>query len=88
NQYCLKMVGGPIGGFLADKTFKSSAKFLRMTFVLAIIGMIIFIMLPHETMNIYVGMVFTLGYGAIIFSQRAVFFAPIEEVGIPREISG
>ncbi|WP_442603131.1 MFS transporter [Paenibacillus sp. KN14-4R] len=88
NQYCLKMVGGPIGGFLADKTFKSPSKYLRITFVFAIIGMIIFMWLPHESMNIYVGMVFTLCYGAIIFSQRAVFFAPIEEVGIPREISG
>jgi len=88
NQYGLKMIGGPVGGLLADKKFKSSSKFLRFTFLLAIIGMIIFIMLPHETMNIYVGMAFTLGYGAIIFSQRAVFFAPIEEVGIPREISG
>ncbi|WP_368296865.1 hypothetical protein [Cytobacillus firmus] len=34
------------------------------------------------------GVTFTLAYGAIIFTQRAVFFAPIEEVGIPREISG
>lgn len=88
NQYGLKMVGGPLGGFLADKTFKSPSKYLRLAFVLSIIGMIIFIFLPHETMNVYVGMVFTLAYGAIIFTQRAVFFAPIEEVGIPREISG
>ena len=27
NQYCLKMVGGPIGGFIADKKCKSSAKY-------------------------------------------------------------
>lgn len=88
NQYGLKMVGGPLGGFLADKKFKSASKYLRLAFVLSIVGMIIFMMLPHESMNVYVGMVFTLAYGAIIFTQRAVFFAPIEEVGIPREISG
>jgi sugar phosphate permease len=88
NQYGLKMIGGPVGGFLADKKFKSASKYLRLAFVLSIIGMIIFMFLPHETMNVYVGMVFTLAFGAIIFTQRAVFFAPIEEVGIPREISG
>lgn len=88
NQYGLKMVGGPVGGFLADKTFKSSAKYLRITFILAIIAMIGFLFLPHGKMNVYVGMFFTLAYGAIIFSMRAVFFAPMEEVDIPREISG
>ncbi|MBT2666684.1 MFS transporter [Bacillus sp. ISL-4] len=88
NQYGLKMLGGPIGGYLADKKFKSPSKYLRVAFAASIIGMIIFILLPHQTLNVYVGVTFTLAYGAIIFTQRAVFFAPIEEVGIPREISG
>ncbi|AMM91464.1 membrane protein [Peribacillus simplex] len=88
NSYGLKMLGGPIGGFLADKKFKSPSKYLRVAFAASIIGMIIFILLPHQHLNVYVGVTFTLAYGAIIFSQRAVFFAPIEEVGIPREISG
>ncbi|MCP1125705.1 MFS transporter [Bacillus sp. AFS018417] len=88
NQYALKMLGGPLGGFLADKKFKSPSKYLRVAFIAAIIGMTIFIFLPHETMNVYVGMIFTLSFGTIIFTQRAVFFAPIDEVGIPREISG
>lgn len=88
NQYGLKMVGGPIGGFLADKKFKSSAKYLRFAFIVSIVAMIGFMYLPHETMNVYLGMCFTLGFGAIVFTQRAVFFAPMEEVEIPREISG
>ncbi|MDR6998467.1 MFS transporter [Neobacillus niacini] len=88
NQYCLKMVGGPIGGFLADKKFKSPSKYLRVAFAASIIGMIIFIMLPHQHLNVYIGIIFTLAYGAIIFTQRAVFFAPIDEVGVPKEISG
>lgn len=88
NQYGLKMVGGPIGGFLADKKFKSSARYLRVAFLVAVLAMTIFIFLPHESMNVYAGMCFTLGFGAIIFTQRAVFFAPMEEVEVPREISG
>ncbi|QEK13070.1 MFS transporter [Crassaminicella thermophila] len=88
NQYGLKMVGGPVGGFLADKKFKSSAKYLRVAFLATIIGMVIFMLLPHESMNVYIGMAATLGFGAIVFTMRAVFFAPMEEINVPREISG
>ncbi|MGB0405607.1 MAG: MFS transporter, partial [Fusobacterium sp.] len=55
NQYGLKMVGGPLGGMLVDKKFKSATKFLRVALIAAIFAMIGFMMLPHETMNIYVG---------------------------------
>ncbi|OAT47905.1 putative membrane protein [Proteus hauseri ATCC 700826] len=88
NQYALKMVGGPIGGFLSDKVFRSPTKFLQFTSLLAAIAMAIFMFLPHETMNVYLGMAATLGFGAIIFSQRAIFFAPMEEIGTKREYAG
>ena len=88
NQYGLKMVGGPVGGMLVDKKFKSATRFLRVALVVAALAMTGFIFLPHETMNVYVGMVCTLGFGAIIFSMRAVFFAPVDEIKIPRHISG
>lgn len=88
NQYGLKMVGGPLGGFLADKKFKSPSKYLRFSFLLSIAAMIIFVLLPHESMNVYLGMVFTLGFGAIVFSQRAIFFAPMGEINISEDISG
>lgn len=88
NQYGLKMVGGPVGGFLVDKVVKSASKYLRYAFILAALAMTGFIMLPHETMNIYVGMGLTLSFGAIIFTMRAVFFAPMEEIKVPREITG
>ncbi len=88
NQYGLKMIGGPVGGFLADKKFKSPSKYLRFSFLLSIAGMIIFTLLPHKSMNVYLGMFFTLGFGAIIFSQRAIFFAPMGEINIPSDISG
>lgn len=88
NQYGLKIVGGPIGGFLSDNIFKSPTKYLRFGFVLSAIVIAAFTFIPHEKFNPYIGMVFTLGFGAIIFSMRAVFFAPIDEVKVPREISG
>lgn len=88
NQYGLKMVGGPIGGMLVDKKFKSPTKFLRLALIASIIAMAGFMMLPHESMNIYLGMACTLAFGSIIFSMRAVFFAPIAEIKVPRNISG
>jgi sugar phosphate permease len=88
NQYGLKMVGGPLGGFISDKVFKSPSKYMRVAFVVAAAAMIGFIHLPHQSMSVYAGMAATLGFGAIIFTMRAVFFAPMGEVRVPRRISG
>ena len=88
NQYGLKMVGGPIGGFLADKKCKSAAKYIRIAFAVTILAMIIIIMMPHKSMSVYAGMTMTLVFGAIIFTMRAVFFAPMEEIGVPKEMTG
>ena len=88
NQYALKMVGGPVGGFLADKVVKSPTVYLKWTFLVSAIAMFLFMQLPHDSMNVYIGMVATLGFGAIIFSQRAIFFAPMDEIGTPRKYAG
>lgn len=90
NQYGLKIIGSPMGGIGSDKIFKSPTKYIRLAFILSAITMIIFILLPHEYMNkyFYVGMIFTLSYGVIIFSMRAIYFAPINEIKVPKEITG
>ncbi|PAF49324.1 hypothetical protein BKH43_07005 [Helicobacter sp. 13S00401-1] len=88
NQYALKMVGGPIGGYLADKKTHSATKYLRYALIVAVVMMVIFILLPHKTLNIYFGMCLTLAFGAVVFSMRATFFAPVDEIKVPREISG
>ena len=44
NQYGLKMVGG----FMSDKVHKSSAKHIRMGFIVCIVAMALFLMIPHE----------------------------------------
>ena len=88
NQYALKMVGGPVGGFLADKVAKSPTVYLKWTFLISAVAMMLFMQLPHQSMNVYIGMIATLGFGAIIFSQRAIFFAPMDEIGTPRQYAG
>lgn len=86
NQYGLKMVGGPVGGYLADKISHSPAIYLKWTFLISAVAMLLFIQLPHDSMNVYLGMTATLGFGAIIFSQRAIFFAPMDEIGTPENL--
>lgn len=88
NQYGLKIIGGPVGGIVSDKVFKSPAKYICFGCALAAVCIFGFALLPHESMNIYLGLCLTLGIGAIIFSMRAVFFAPIAELGVPEDISG
>ncbi|KDH20158.1 inner membrane protein yihN [Klebsiella variicola] len=88
NQYCLKMVGGPIGGLIADKILKSPSKYLFYTFCVSTVALVALILLPHESMPVYLGMICTLGFGAIVFTQRAVFFAPIGEAKIAENRTG
>ena len=48
----------------------------------------IFSFLPHESMGIAAGMTITLCISACVYSMRAVYFAPMDEVSVPREITG
>ncbi|MGP5394913.1 MFS transporter [Arthrobacter rhombi] len=88
NQYALKMVGGPIGGYIADRVLNSSLRYLSITSALAAVVIIGFAFLPHGGLPVWLGMTMTLAFGAIIFTQRAVFFAPISEVGTPHKYMG
>ena len=93
NQYGLKILSGPVGGVLADKKFKSPSKFLRVAFLTGVVALGIFTFLPHNAISnlnggAFIGMMLTLVIGAIIFSMRAVFFAPMGEINIPNEMSG
>lgn len=82
------MIGGPIGGLIADKILKSPSKYLFYTFCISTLALVALILLPHESMPVYLGMVCTLGFGAIVFTQRAVFFAPIGEAKIAENQTG
>jgi len=88
NQYGLKMLGGPIGGFVTDKILHSATKYLRICFVLVAAALVLFSLLPHQQMGVILGMVVTLTISAFVFSMRAVFFAPMDEVNVPRDITG
>ena len=88
NQYGLKMLGGPIGGYITDKVLHSATKYLRIAFTAVTVVLVVFTFLPHQSMGIIFGMAISLGISAIVYSMRAIFFAPMDEVDVPREITG
>lgn len=88
NQYGLKMLGGPVGGFITDKVLHSATKYLQIMFVVVGVVLAVFSMLPHQSMSIFLGMLITLSISACVYSMRAIFFAPMDEVHVPREITG
>jgi len=88
NQYGLKMLGGPIGGFITDKVLHSATKYLRICFMIVAAFLVVFACLPHKKLGIIIGMAITLTISAFVFSMRAIFFAPMDEVKVPRDITG
>lgn len=88
NRYGLKMLGEPVGGFITDKVLHSTTKYLRICFVIVAGALVIFACLPHKQLGVVVGMAITLSISAFIFSMRAIFFAPMDEVKVPRDITG
>lgn len=88
NQYGLKMLGGPIGGYITDKVLHSATRYLRIAFTAVTVVLVVFTFLPHQSMGIILGMAISLGISAIVYSMRAIFFAPMDEVDVPREITG
>ena len=56
------------------------------------VAMAAFLMVPHEMLgqngNWILGAACTLGFGSIVFTMRTVFFAPMDEVKVPTEITG
>ena len=88
NQYDLKMLGGPVGGFITDKVLHSATRYLQIAFVIVAAVLAVFAILPHQSMGIILGMAISLTISAFVYSMRAIFFAPMDEVDVPREITG
>lgn len=88
NQYGIKMLAGPFGGYLADKKFKSASKYFRFSFTSIIIIMIFMINLSNKVSSVNIGFIFVIIFAALSNSMKALLFAPMQEVGIDGKISG
>ncbi|HLA32382.1 MAG TPA: MFS transporter [Pseudomonas sp.] len=88
NQYFLKVLGGPAGGYMADKRLKSSSRYLKWAFLALLPAMALIMLIPKGNSFIYAGMAATLSFALIVFTMRGVFWAPMSEVGIAPRITG
>lgn len=88
NQYGLKIIGGPLGGVLADKVVKGASRYIRLAFLCLIPVVAVLLLLPADPGSQIPAMIVTLLFSLIVFTMRGVFWAPMDEVGIPEETSG
>jgi sugar phosphate permease len=88
NQYFLKVLGGPAGGYMSDKVLRSSSRYLKWAFLALLPMMGLISIVPTGSSFIYAAMAATLSFAFIVFSMRGVFWAPMAEVGVPSRIIG
>lgn len=88
NKYGVKMMAGPLGGYLADKKFKSTSKYFSFCFKIIIVANIIMILLAKTKFSIIVGFIFVVIFSILVNSMKMLLFAPMQEAGISEEISG
>lgn len=88
NQYGIKMIAGPLGGYLADKKFKSTSKYFRFSFISIIFIMIFMIILSKNEVSANLVFMAIVIFSALVNSMKALLFAPMQEVGIEENISG
>ncbi|MCP1225956.1 MFS transporter [Sebaldella sp. S0638] len=85
--YILFAIGGLIGGQLADR-FKSRTRFMIYAFVGMIIFTIVYIMIPGDSKFITLALINMVALGSFIYCANAVFFSIIDEVNIPKKVTG
>lgn len=81
--YVFQFVAGPIGGVLVDKVFHSTPKFLRVTFVIAGLTAVGYLMLPQRESLLWLAIALMIIMSLTIFAARGVYWASVGELGVP-----
>lgn len=84
--YGCRLIGGPLGGFLADKTFKSVSKEQLLGQLACLVTIGIFLVLPGGTSGGLL-VVLLLLVGIAMFLCKGTYFSIQPEMGIPTHIS-
>lgn len=77
----------PVGGILADKVFKSTAKWLS-TALLILAALFVGVLLLPESISSFAASVYTLIPGAFAMMMYGVVFSIVSEAGISRTMTG
>lgn len=86
-NYVLQFIGGPVGGFVADKT-GSISKIVTYCYVIALVSMVLFFVIPGNPSMLSLLVVNMIVLAAAIFAMRGIYFATMEEVNIPAALTG
>lgn len=84
--YGCRLIGGPLGGYLADKAFKSVAKEQLLGQLACLVTIGIFLVLPGGTSGGLL-VVLLLLVGIAMFLCKGTYFSIQPEMGIPTHIS-
>jgi predicted MFS family arabinose efflux permease len=86
-NYVLQFIGGPVGGFIADKT-GSTSKIVTYCYVIALVTMVLFFVIPGKSSMLSLLVVNMIVLAAAIFAMRGIYFATMEEIKIPAALTG
>ena len=88
-SYGMKIVGGPIGGFLASKVFKSASKFDAACLVVCM-GLIVYVwnLSPDTPHVVGIATTFTLVLAFFCCMAKGTMWATMDQAHIPVEITG
>ena len=87
NGSVTRVLSSPIAGLVSDMRFKSSAHMMRACYVVLLALLAVAIAMPKDTGLVIPAMVVLLLIAIFCFLIRGVYYAPIGEAGVPKEIS-
>lgn len=84
--YGCRLIGGPLGGYLADKAFKSVSKEQALGQAACVVTLGLFLVLPTGTSGAFL-VVLLLLVGVAMFLCKGTYFSIQPEMGIPTHVS-
>ena len=84
----VRMISGPVSGFAANTIFKTSASLMRTLFAVGIVFLAIIIAVPKTSSLVWPVTILLILLQVVVYMLRGVYYAPIGEAGIPKNISG
>lgn len=84
--YGCRLIGGPLGGYLADKAFKSVSKEQALGQAACVVTLGLFLVLPAGTSGAFL-VVLLLLVGVAMFLCKGTYFSIQPEMGIPTHVS-
>lgn len=85
--YALQCVAAPVGGTIADK-IGSVTLVISVCFVIIAASLAGFVILPSNPSMMMISVVLMLLFCAAIFAMRGIYFAPVDESGVPKNLVG